>query len=106
MADAVDYDGLELIDMRLEIDVDTLLDYLGERRRITWARLDESNLDAPIPDPSEEALKAFYDENIDRYMIPERKRITYALLTPDMLLDTMEVDQALLDQTYEDRRDE
>ena len=28
MADAVDYDGLELIDMRLEIDVDTLLDYL------------------------------------------------------------------------------
>ncbi|MGR3374846.1 MAG: SurA N-terminal domain-containing protein [Pseudooceanicola nanhaiensis] len=49
---------------------DTLLDYLGERRRITWARLDESNLDAPIPDPSEEELKAFYDENIDRYMIP------------------------------------
>ncbi|GGL93021.1 peptidyl-prolyl cis-trans isomerase [Pseudooceanicola nanhaiensis] len=85
---------------------DTLLDYLGERRRITWARLDESNLDAPIPDPSEEELKTFYDENIDRYMIPERKRITYALLTPDMLLDTMEVDQALLDQTYEDRRDE
>lgn len=85
---------------------DTLLNYLGERRRITWARLDESTLDAPIPDPSEEELKAFYDENIDRYMIPERKRITYALLTPDMLLDTMEVDQALLDQTYEDRRDE
>ncbi|MGR3453179.1 peptidyl-prolyl cis-trans isomerase [Pseudooceanicola sp.] len=85
---------------------DTLLDYLGERRAITWARLDEGDLAAPIPDPSEEDLQAFYEENIDRYMIPERKTITYAWLTPDMLLDSVEVDQARLDEAYDDRRAE
>lgn len=84
----------------------TLLNYIGERRTLTWAQLDERALAATIPEPSEEDLKAFYDANIDRYMIPERKTITYALLSPEMLADGIEIAPEAIQDAYDDREAE
>ncbi|MDF1855440.1 peptidylprolyl isomerase [Pseudooceanicola sp.] len=85
---------------------ETLLNYLAETRKVSWIRLDETALDAPIPEPSQDELQAFYEAHIDRYTIPARKQITYAWLTPDMLTDSVEIDQETLDKAYADRRSE
>lgn len=89
-----------------EAYIDTLLAYTGETRDFTWARLGGSNLQTGLPDPSEADLQAYYEDNIDRYTRPELRDITYAWLTPDMIVDTVEVDEDALRASYEDRFDE
>ena len=83
--------------------VETLTEFVGERRSFTWARLGPEALETPVPAPSDAELRAFYDENTDRFMRPETKRITYAWLTPEMIIDEVEVDEGALRDLYEDR---
>ncbi|WP_375691230.1 peptidyl-prolyl cis-trans isomerase [Pseudooceanicola sp. LIPI14-2-Ac024] len=84
----------------------TLVNYIGERRAITLARLDESDLDSPTPEATDAEIQAFYDAHQDRYMVPERKQITYAWLSPEMMMDEVEVDEARIQEAYEDRKAE
>lgn len=86
--------------------VDTLLAYTGETRDFTWARLTGSDLDAELPEPSDSDLQAYYDDNIDAYTLPELRDITYAWITPEMIVDTVEVDDTALRAAYEERFDE
>jgi peptidyl-prolyl cis-trans isomerase D len=94
--------GVEMPDTH----VSTLIDFVGEQRSFTWTRLDESALTEPVADPTEEALRSHYDDNIDAYTLPETKQITYAVLSPDDLIDEVEIDRAALEQAYEERREE
>lgn len=89
-----------------EAYTDTVKQYLGERRGIEWAILERGDLEVGVPEPSEEDLAAFHSENEARFTRPEVKRITYAWLTPEMILDTVEVDEQALRDAYEARRDE
>lgn len=99
--------GAVLAGVRLpDVYVDTLIGYTGERRSFTWAEVGESELEMGMPVPSEETLRAHYDENIDKFTRPETRRITYAWLTPEMLVDTVEVPEDSLRQSYEERKDE
>lgn len=81
----------------------TLVDYLGETRDFTWVRLGQSDLETDLPDPSDDVLRAYYDQNLGDYELPETKRITYAVLLPDMILDTMNVDDTALRSEYDAR---
>ena len=85
---------------------DTLVDYVAARRSFTWARLDGSTLDADVPAPSDADLQAYYDARPDQFTLPETKRLTYVLLTPEMMLDKVEVDDSAVRQLYDDRHDE
>jgi peptidyl-prolyl cis-trans isomerase D len=85
---------------------DVIVEYVGARRDVTWARLGPDTLAEPLADPDEATLRAFYDENIDDYMLPQTKRITYAAVTPDMILGSVEVDEAALRARYEERKAE
>ncbi|MGH1424044.1 MAG: peptidyl-prolyl cis-trans isomerase [Pseudooceanicola sp.] len=82
---------------------DALMGYIGETRKITWARIDQGDLDAPLPAPTQQQLQDHYEAHIDRYTIPEKKLITYAWLSPDMLIDTIEVDEDVLMSAYKER---
>ena len=86
--------------------VDTLMGFLAEERDVTWAALDEGHLAEPIPDPTLSELEAFHSENAAMFTLPETKVLTVAALTPDMLIDTIEIDEALLREIYDERRDE
>lgn len=86
--------------------IDTLLAYTGETRDFTWARLTGSNLQTGLPEPSEDDLQAYYDDNLDRYTLPELRDITYAWITPEMIVDTVEVDEDALRASYDERIDE
>ena len=86
--------------------VNTLLGWVGETRDFTWATLDRDALTTGLPVPTDEELQAWYDENIDQFTLPETKVIAYAWLTPDMIVDTVEVDEQALRDAYEERHAE
>lgn len=85
---------------------DVIVEYIGARRDITWARLGEDALSEPLADPDDATLRAYFDANIDAYMLPQTKKITYAAVTPEMILDSVEVDEDTLRTRYEERKAE
>jgi peptidyl-prolyl cis-trans isomerase D len=77
--------------------------YAREARDVTWARLGPEDLETIVEEPTEEELAAFHAANPALFTAPETKAITYAWLTPDMLLDTIEPDEAALRAVYDER---
>lgn len=86
--------------------IDTILDYLTETRNITLTTLTADDLTQTIADPDLAALETYYKDNIATYTLPERKQITYAILTPDMVLDQVDLSDDALRAAYDARRDE
>ncbi|MEM6896123.1 MAG: SurA N-terminal domain-containing protein [Pseudomonadota bacterium] len=86
-----------------ETFTDTLLAFAGEERAFTWALMDERDLITPLPAPSEADLMAEYEANPDAYTLPETKRLAYVWLTPDMILDDVEIDEEALRAVYDER---
>ncbi len=80
--------------------------YAGERRDILWLRLDAGALAEPLPAPTEAELQAGYEANPEAYTEPEKKRLTYAALTPEMMAGEIAVEEADLRALYEARADE
>lgn len=73
-----------------------LLAWRQESRDLSWAAL-------PLrtPDPASEAdLRGFYDAHPDQFMAPEARNISIAALTPEMLIDEIELDEAALRELY------
>ena len=84
----------------------TLVNFVGETRSFTWTMLDETNLDTPLPVPDTNTLRAYYDANTDRFMLPAAKKITYAWLKPEALLDDVEVAEDTLRAEYDARAEQ
>jgi peptidyl-prolyl cis-trans isomerase D len=80
-----------------------ILSHFASRRDATVFTLDETALTAPLPDPDAAAVEAWYQANIAAFTIPETRTIAYALLTPEMLLDQVEVDEAAIRALYDSR---
>lgn len=83
--------------------VSTLLDYIGETRDFTWARLASADLDAPLETASDEQLKAYFAENTANFMLPETKRLTYVQLSPDALIESIDIPEEDLRAEFEAR---
>ncbi|MEY2991328.1 MAG: hypothetical protein RI946_722 [Pseudomonadota bacterium] len=86
--------------------VDTMMAYLTETRNLTLTTLTAADVPTAIPAPTQDELTAYYTDNIATYTQPERKQITYAILTPDMMLDDVELSDEALRAAYEARADE
>jgi len=84
----------------------TLFDWAGERRGFTLLRLSETNLATPVPAPTEEELKAYYDAHVADYTRPEARRIAYAALLPDTLAPTMTIPDEDVKKAYDARLSE
>ncbi|MEQ6248262.1 peptidyl-prolyl cis-trans isomerase [Sulfitobacter sp. HNIBRBA3233] len=79
---------------------ETLVAYVGETRDFTWVRLDETMLEEPVEDPETEALRAYFDANTGDFTLPATKRITYAMLSPADIIDTVELPEEELRAEY------
>ena len=86
--------------------VDTLFNFAREERDVTWARLTGGNLETPIPEPTDSQLRAFHEENAELFTRPETRAIRYALLTPDMIAGSIQVEDAEIQALYDARIDE
>jgi peptidyl-prolyl cis-trans isomerase D len=84
----------------------TLVAHARETRDVTWAAVTASALTAPLAEPTEADLQAFYDANPDRFTAPEERQITYAWLTPEMIQDSVIVDDQAVADLYQERIDE
>jgi peptidyl-prolyl cis-trans isomerase D len=84
----------------------TLQAWAMERRGFTVLRLTPGDLTEPRPEPTEADLLAWYEANPDAFTAPEARRITYAALLPEMLADSMTLDEAALREQYEARIDD
>lgn len=82
-----------------------LLDFIGEGRNFEWATVDQALLAEPTRAPSEAEIEAHYKANPDNYTSLQARKITYAYLTPDMLVDQIETDEAELKASYESQPD-
>ena len=89
-----------------DVFTNTIAAFAGEQRNFRWIRLRADQLDAPLSAASPEEVRAFYDENTDRFVLPVTKTITYAWVTPEMLVDTVTIDDGAMRQAYDDRVEE
>lgn len=85
---------------------DALLTYIAEARDITFAILERSDLTTGLPVPSEADLREYHQSHLPDFTTPALRRITYAWLTPEMIIDTIDVDEATLRAAYQDRINE
>lgn len=85
---------------------DTMIDYIGARRSFTVATVGTEALDTPVAEPTDAQIQAFYDDNGDQFTLPRTKKLTYTILSPAMLVDTVEIDEDALRKLYEERNDE
>ena len=83
-----------------------LLDFQAQTRDISVLTLTAADLDAPVGQPDDASLQAFYDDGIERYTLPEGKRIRYVWLTPEMMMDEIEIEEAMLRDAYAARLSE
>ena len=89
-----------------EAYADTLVQYIGETRSITWASVNEGDLTAPVPGATPAAQQEYYDANPDVFTLPESRSITYVWLTPDMIIDDMIVPNEAIERLYNERIDQ
>ncbi len=82
---------------------DVLTDFIGARRSFTVATLAPDALTTPVAAPTDAQVQAYYDENSDQFTLPRTKQLTYAILSPDMLLDSVEVDEDSVRRLYDQR---
>ncbi|MBU2936212.1 MULTISPECIES: peptidyl-prolyl cis-trans isomerase [Pacificibacter] len=85
-----------------EIYGDVVVEWIGERRTISVATMGGEALSTGVPVPTEADIKAQYDANPDAYTAPETRNITYVWLTPAMISNEVDLDEASLRQIYDD----
>ena len=85
---------------------ETLANYVLARRSFTVATLASDALETPVAAPTDEQIQSYYDENTDFFTLPRTKRLTYAILSPEMLLDTVEIDEDSLRRLYDQRAEQ
>lgn len=85
---------------------DTLYTFIAERRSASLIRLTADDLDTPVPQPDAAQIETQYQADPDAYTAPRTRQITFAWLTPEMMLDRIEPDEDILRQLYEERIDD
>jgi len=79
----------------------TLLSFDRETRDFTWVEITADALDADIPAPTAEQIQTQYEATPEAYTAPLTREITYAWLSPDMLADQVDIEEALIREAYD-----
>jgi peptidyl-prolyl cis-trans isomerase D len=85
---------------------ETLYKFLAETRSFRWAPISQDILVGANATPSDADLEAFHTENSDQFLSPLIRRVSYAWLTPDMMLASIDVPEEQLQALYEERSDQ
>ena len=80
--------------------VEAINRYLNQERVVAWFRLDQEAL-GPIADPSEEALRTYYDEHADDFRAPEYRAVSTVTLSAEALADPEVIEEADVRAAYE-----
>ena len=83
----------------------TLIKFAREERSFDWASIDKKLLSTQAINPTIDQLKAHYDKNNILYTAPLSRKLTYVLLSPEMLADRIVVSQSELKDEYKSQPD-
>ncbi|MEM8959751.1 MAG: peptidyl-prolyl cis-trans isomerase [Pseudomonadota bacterium] len=83
----------------------TILAYQNEQRSFSWVRLDTARFGGTVDEPTEEALRALYEAEPARFTRPETRQVSYAILQPTDLIETIEVSEDEINVEFEARKD-
>ncbi|MEM9754953.1 MAG: peptidylprolyl isomerase, partial [Pseudomonadota bacterium] len=86
--------------------VDAITARETERRDFSYIRISVGDLEGEVGEPTAEDLQAHYEANEAAFTRPEQRAITYAWVTPEMILDEVDVDPVAIERLYESRLDE
>ena len=75
--------------------------WLVSQTRSSWTELTATDLAGPVNPANDEILTAWHQANADRFTAPEIRKISYVWMTPDMLADTVELDETALRELYD-----
>lgn len=86
-------------------ELDQVLRLQYQQRRIAYLVLEVASFmsDEPVP---EAQIKAYYDDNLERYVIPEQVRVEYLELSASQLMDDIKVDEETLRKMYQEQQSE
>lgn len=85
-----------------QVFVNAMIDYRTESRTADYMTV-PVNENKWIDDPDGAALSDYYEAEKESFREPELRQITYLSLSADSLAETLEVSDAELNRTYEDR---
>lgn len=83
-----------------DADIDRWLRVQMEKRQIAYTTIQSQRFDDQVS-ISESEIQAFYDENQNQFMRPERVSVEYIELDTRDMAETMEVEEDVLRQRYE-----
>ena len=86
-----------------DAQVDLGAGWVLERRDISWQELTAEDLPEPVAVPDDATLESWHQANADRFTAPEVRKISYAWLTPEMLAETVELDETALRELYDSK---
>ncbi|WP_456375060.1 SurA N-terminal domain-containing protein [Thiolapillus sp.] len=76
-----------------------------QERELSYLTISGSKLAADYV-PAEDEIKAYYEEHLNKYMVPERVKLEYLLLSPEILGADLEVTEEKLRDYYRQHQDE
>jgi len=71
-----------------------------ESRTISFLTLNESDLEKPVASPNDDELQKFYTSDPNPFKTIEVKKLTYISLTPEMLLNSIEIENEEILSAY------
>ena len=79
--------------------------YVSEERIASYLLFSDDSIDE-VETPDEATIRAFYDEEPERFDIPERRSFRILQLEPRQLMDNVEIPDDIALEEYEARREE
>jgi peptidyl-prolyl cis-trans isomerase D len=90
--------------MTNKIQAELLASFMLEERSFNITILKPENISFTVENPSIEQLENFLETNVDKYTVPESKAVTYAVLQPKMLINTVESNDGILTKLYNEKK--
>ncbi|MFN3232739.1 MAG: SurA N-terminal domain-containing protein [Alphaproteobacteria bacterium] len=81
--------------------IEALYEYQFEGRTAEYFVVASANV-TDIATPSDADLRAYYDAQINDYMRPEYRALTFLRLTPESVASQVEVTEAMIQEAYDD----
>ncbi len=85
--------------------VDAVYRYRNEQRRGHYVLVKKDTI-TDIPEPTEEDLAAFHEDNQDKFRAPEYRKIAFVIIEPEDLVSEIEVAEEDIEAAYQERIDQ
>ena len=90
--------------MTNKIQAELLASFMLEKRSVNITTIKPENISFTVENPSIKQLENFLETNVDKYTVPESKAVTYAVLQPEMLINTVESNDGILTKLYNEKK--